>query len=202
MKWRSNSANEELIEQFDKRNKARKLGKDSKFVFWIRFNYRFSEYYIKYKSAEVSEPQFHRQFKTWIEGGDTNWKNLTERTFNALTSEQQAYFRRLAAKLINCVDTDIGADKFYGTREGIWSIVIWLSFCSTYPNWICRPTILLSLLCLIFASDIKVWVIWVWATKHVGLNSCVHLRNRWLFSEVILSERSEQNKISFIKCAS
>jgi hypothetical protein len=95
----------------------------------------FSEYHFKYEFAEVSEPQFYRQFKAWIESGDTNWKHLTgqlsdygEKKFDALTSGQQAYFRRLAEKLINRVDTDIGADKFYGTREGFWNIVYWVSF--------------------------------------------------------------------------
>lgn len=48
------------------------------------------------------------------------------RKFNVLNQQQQDYFFTLTHKLIKRVDTEIGRKNFYGTKESVYIIIIWI----------------------------------------------------------------------------
>lgn len=48
--------------------------------------------------------------------------------YNALTADQKDRFTLLANTLITKVDNEITTDQFYGSREGVWNIIVWMPF--------------------------------------------------------------------------
>jgi hypothetical protein len=64
-------------------------------------------------------------------------KAANVRKFDALTDSQQDYFFVLAHKLIYRVETEIGPTNFYGNKESVFNIIMWVPFLLALVDVVC-----------------------------------------------------------------